>query len=763
MNSMLLNRLLKSMQIVDNENIEIDFKIFVNSHNYDKPIVNLPHTTIDYIYLEEDNFLKIASARDFLQQKIYDHCIKNKIKPIVWLLDEDIEIDNRANKYLPRLVEFKNKGYDVLIGSIDGDSPNASFSGISLELFDLIKNLEWLESMDENELLPSREKLNQALREKYPNYYYDLSSDKDKSYRIKPFWITPIKNQECVKEAKERIYLHLVDILSGKNFFRSIIQPQINEYKKTLLRGANTFILNLDSLKVRQPIIRVDDRIIRRSDMLWALANQEFFGSKIIKVDFSIWHKRDIKPTKELTVEKSIDELSGSIVFNSLRLFYENNQEMAFEEILKHQIRTKIEAIKESFQRTKKYIRELKSFGKSELTHFCQQLEDFYTEENLNLMINQIEMIYTFRDKILNKFISYKPSILNSCDLTTSYYGVFKQYDLGDDNIKILSKKPIEEMDKNSPPLVRVHSSCCNSEVFHANDCDCAKQLEKSMRIISKQGDGIIFYLNQEGRGHGYSNKIAIVGKMQKESIDTYQSCKALGLEKDIREYKRVGELLREFSFNKIRLLSNNPKKIEDIEKSGIEIIRKKIIGSYTKQNIDYLKSKQQYGGHKKLIITQKLLIERYKPLADSIEFYEKEDEYGVFSNFSDHPFVLDKKYWRTSEHYYQANKFEPFSKIYNSIQQAKTATIAKNIAHSHQIDESWEERKILFMYNALYEKFIQNNGLIKLLLSTKSAYIIEKAIDDEFWGSGREGKGKNMLGRVLMFLRDAFKEEIVT
>jgi len=763
MKSILLNRLLQSIKVVDLKNIEINFMIFANSCNYEKPIVDFPQSTIEYISLEGDKSLEIAPARDFLQQKIFNYCTKEQKKPIVWLLDEDIEIDSRANEYLPKLVHLREKGNDILIGSIEGDSPNASFSGMGVQLFDLIENFKWLDSLDDNDILPYREKSNQALRDKYPNYYYDLSSDKDKEYLHIAFWLTPIHKNERVKEAKERIYSNLTNILSGKNFFRTIKQPKLNEYKRSLLRGANTFVLNIDVLRVKQPIIKVDNRTIRRSDMLWALANQEYLNSQIIKVDFTVLHKRENSPKIELSIDKTVNELAGSIVFNALRLFYENKEEMGFEEILKQQIQTKIEAVKESFSRTKEYIEILKRFNKLELNSFCKALESFYTDKNFKIILSEIDKVYQFKENILKKFISYKPLILNDCDLTTTYYGRFKQYDLGDDKIKILSINSIEEMDRETPPLVRVHSSCCNSEVFHANDCDCANQLEEAMSLISKNKNGIIFYLNQEGRGHGYSKKIAIVGKMQKESLDTYQSCQALGLEKDIREYKQVTELLKELGFTKIRLLSNNPRKIKKIEDGGIEVIREKVIGRYTHQNIDYLKSKQKYGGHSEIVVTQELLNQKYIATKNVIEFYEKEDEYGIFSNFSDHPFVLDRKYWRTSEHYYQANKFEMFSEIYNAIQQVKTPTLTKEIAHSNKYDkEEWNQKKILFMYNALYEKFTQNDGLKEILLTTKKNYIVEKAIDDEFWGSGADGEGKNMLGKLLMYLRDEFLDKEV-
>lgn len=759
MDIMLLNRLLASMKLINLRDIQIDFIVFMNNHNSGKPLFDLAQSTIKYLPLDDDLSLEIASARNFLQEKIFNHCRDNQIEPIVWLLDEDIEIDNRANEYLSRLSSFKKNAYDVLIGSIEEDSPNAAFSGMRVQLFDLIENLKWLDSLDDSEYLPSREKSNQKLRKEFPNYYYDLTSDVDKGHLYQAFWLLPSHNKESVGDAKKRIYLHLDDILSGKNFFRPIKQEKINKYEKSLLRGANTFILNLNVLRVKQPAIKVKDNIIRRSDMLWALINQEFFNRNIIKVDFTVLHKRQKKPKKELSVEKTVNELCGSIIFNSLRLFYENNQKISFEEILSKQIYSKVRAVEESFSKTIEYIDILNSLDRPELLLFSQQLKAFYTVENLNLIIEKIKRIKESKEYIFDKFTSYQYGIVNDCDLITSDYGILKQYDLDDDDIKIFSKELLEKMDKSIPPLIRIHSSCVNSEIFHANDCDCASQLDKAMQSIAKNENGILFYLNQEGRGHGYSKKIAIIERMQKEGINTYDSCKSLGLENDVREYKKVCELVKSFGFTQIKLMSNNPKKIKMIEANGIEVIRKKVMGKSNHQNFDYLQSKEKYANHNMLILTEKMLIERYLEINDRIKFYEKEDAYGEFSNFSDYPFSLDNKYWRTSEHYYQANKFEKNSEIYIAIQQAKTATLAKKIAYSHTVDKKWESKKIPFMYNALYEKFTQNSDLKRLILSTKEAYIIEEAKDDMYWGSGKDGNGKNILGRLLMFLRDEFEE----
>ena len=102
-----------------------------------------------------------------------------------------------------------------------------------------------------------------------------------------------------------------------------------------------------------------------------------------------------------------------------------------------------------------------------------------------------------------------------------------------------------------------------------------------------------------------------------------------------------------------------------------------------THKNFEYLKSKQNEGGHHWLILTEDRLEQLYrnKPNENQLYFYQKEDSYGEFSNFADYPFVANDYYWRTSEHYYQAQKFIESPKIFNQIQESKTPILAKEIA----------------------------------------------------------------------------------
>ena len=139
-----------------------------------------------------------------------------------------------------------------------------------------------------------------------------------------------------------------------------------------------------------------------------------------------------------------------------------------------------------------------------------------------------------------------------------------------------------------------------------------------------------------------------------------------------------------------------------------------------------------------------------------NIKFYKPTEQYGEFSNFSDHPITIDNKTWPTTEHYFQALKF-PNTQHEEDIRQLKTPMEAKIAGQdkSKLLRSDWETVKNDIMRKAVYEKFSQYVELKKLLLSTGEAFLIEHTKNDSYWGDGGNGKGKNMLGRILMETRE--------
>lgn len=144
------------------------------------------------------------------------------------------------------------------------------------------------------------------------------------------------------------------------------------------------------------------------------------------------------------------------------------------------------------------------------------------------------------------------------------------------------------------------------------------------------------------------------------------------------------------------------------------------------------------------------------------IKFYSHKGPFGCFSNFSPHKVCLKGHAWSTSEHYYQAMKFEgtPYEeKIRKSIGPGKAKYLARQKIEC--IREDWEEIKDSIMYEVILAKFKQNIAIKQKLLNTKNAILIEHTLNDSYWGDGGDGSGKNKLGITLMKVRDQIQNEI--
>lgn len=141
------------------------------------------------------------------------------------------------------------------------------------------------------------------------------------------------------------------------------------------------------------------------------------------------------------------------------------------------------------------------------------------------------------------------------------------------------------------------------------------------------------------------------------------------------------------------------------------------------------------------------------------IFFYSTSGEYGQFSNFALYPIKLKGKVWLTSEHYFQAQKFHG-TEHENKIRKAPSPMKAAQMGRSRKvrIRKNWDNIKDNIMYEAVKAKFTQHEELKKLLLSTHEATIVEHTENDDYWGDGKDGKGKNKLGKILMKLREELK-----
>lgn len=151
---------------------------------------------------------------------------------------------------------------------------------------------------------------------------------------------------------------------------------------------------------------------------------------------------------------------------------------------------------------------------------------------------------------------------------------------------------------KSKPPLVRVHSQCLTGDVFHSLRCDCRQQLELSLGMIAQEDAGILIYEQQEGRGIGLMAKLQAYG-LQDSGLDTVEANERLGFKADHREFALPAEILKALGVTEVRLLSNNPDKVEALERAGVHVVeRVPCEVTPSKHAEEYLKTKKEKMGH---------------------------------------------------------------------------------------------------------------------------------------------------------------------
>ncbi len=346
----------------------------------------------------------IAHARSMLQKYVGLKCT---MKPgsFAWIIDDDMRLDARAKKYLAWLPAFKQSGVDVVIGQYEGSSPNPPLNGLRGQLVDLLHNLHWLDKLPNNIELPNRGSENALLRDKYPDYYYDLSRAHTAHIET-PFWLEASYNSETVGEARARMITNAPLLVTGFPLTRSIIPKcatfPLEAAKDSVNRGGNTFILNPDAL-IQTPnlIPKINRREIRRSDMMWAIVNKHHHRLTIKSATFPVQHIGRVQNEQTLNLNKVLDEIMGSALYAGLQEFLQINiqHNLVFSDTEIHYVwqatkkacDTRLSRLKHSFYRINGLAQALTKYP--ELTALCEYLTKSFNTASFIKLENQVKQM----------------------------------------------------------------------------------------------------------------------------------------------------------------------------------------------------------------------------------------------------------------------------------------------------------------------------------------------------------------------------------
>jgi 3,4-dihydroxy 2-butanone 4-phosphate synthase/GTP cyclohydrolase II len=177
-------------------------------------------------------------------------------------------------------------------------------------------------------------------------------------------------------------------------------------------------------------------------------------------------------------------------------------------------------------------------------------------------------------------------------------YGTFEMFVYNASDHKEHVALTLGAIDGGDPVLVRAHSECLTGDVLGSSRCDCGEQLDESLRFLQEQGRGVLLYLRQEGRGIGLAKKISAYA-LQEQGLDTVEANLALGLPEDMRDYRVAAEMLLDLGVRQARLLTNNPAKVEGLQRYGVEVVERLPLGiSPNPSNLGYLRTKREKMGH---------------------------------------------------------------------------------------------------------------------------------------------------------------------
>jgi 3,4-dihydroxy 2-butanone 4-phosphate synthase/GTP cyclohydrolase II len=224
----------------------------------------------------------------------------------------------------------------------------------------------------------------------------------------------------------------------------------------------------------------------------------------------------------------------------------------------------------------------------------CARLNDLFPiAKKFNMPIISIKDLVEYRlqhDRLVERMVEVKmPTKYGDFKLIA-----YKQLSSNEEHFALVKG----EWQKDEPVMVRVHSSCITGDILGSLRCDCGDQLHNAMKMVEKEGKGVILYMMQEGRGIGFMNKLKAY-KLQEEGMDTVDANLALGFKADQRDFGIGAQILRDLNVSKMKLITNNPKKRAALKGYGLEIVENVPIQTVPNEfNQKYLDTKRDKMGH---------------------------------------------------------------------------------------------------------------------------------------------------------------------
>ncbi len=243
-------------------------------------------------------------------------------------------------------------------------------------------------------------------------------------------------------------------------------------------------------------------------------------------------------------------------------------------------------------------VAKMKGYSPISVYAFLLNQEGEFADKNYALKFAEENDFEAFSmEELISKRLKEEKAVKRVVEtrLPTKFYGEFKaigyETPIGE-VVALVRGESLEEC------VVRIHSECLTGDVFHSLRCDCGEQLERALKKIDSENKGVLIYMKgHEGRGIGLINKL-MAYKLQDEGKDTVEANLELGFPPDMRSYGIAAQILMDLGVKKVRLMTNNPEKIEELKNYGFDVVREPIEIEPSEENLKYLKAKREKLGH---------------------------------------------------------------------------------------------------------------------------------------------------------------------